>query len=255
MDLGLEQFAYLDSPIHRWEARTRLVGLLALVFAFSFVQQMAVLPVMGAVTAVLFLLSRLPVTFWFNRLRYPGVFLLVVAVLLPFFSGTTVVWQMGPLALRQEGLLAFLLIFVKFVCILTISLVLFSTAPFLTSIKALRALHVPPILADMLLLTYRYIFELGHDLHTMERAMRLRGFQAGRLSGPGVRALAALAGTLLVRSYEQSERVYQAMVLRGYGQLAARPTDEFVATGRDWAALTAVLLLALFFVTAEVVLR
>ena len=255
MDLGLEQFAYLDSPIHRWEARSRLVGLLALIFAFSFVQQMVLLPMMGAVTAVLFLISRLPITFWFNRLRYPGVFLLVVAVLLPFFSGTTVLWQMGPLALRQEGLLAFLLIFVKFVCILTVSLVLFGAAPFLTSIKALRALRVPPILADMLLLTYRYIFELGHDLQTMERAMRLRGFQAGRLSGRGARALAALAGTLLVRSYEQSERVYQAMVLRGYGQPVARPADEFVTTGRDWAALTAVLLLALGFVTAEVWLR
>jgi len=100
VDLGLEQFAYLDSPIHRWEARSRLVGLLALIFAFSFVQQMVLLPMMAAVTAVLFLLSRLPVTFWFNRLRYPGVFLLVVAVLLPFFSGPTVLWQMGPLALR-----------------------------------------------------------------------------------------------------------------------------------------------------------
>ena len=30
--------------------------------------------------------------------------------------------------------------------------------------------------------------------------------------------LAAVMGTLLVRSYEQSERVYKAMRLRGYGQ-------------------------------------
>ncbi|MBK8988754.1 MAG: cobalt ECF transporter T component CbiQ [Chloroflexi bacterium] len=254
MDLGLEQFAYLDSPIHRWEARTRLVGLLALIFAFSFVQQMALLPMMGLVTAVLFLLSRLPITFWFNRLRYPGIFLLAVAVLLPFFSGQTVLWQLGPLALRQEGLLEFLLIFVKFVCILTISLVLFGAAPFLTTIKAMRALRLPPILADMLLLTYRYIFELGHDLRTMERAMRLRGFAAGRLSARGARALAAVAGTLLVRSYEQSERVYQAMVLRGYGQTVARPADGFMTTGRDWAALTAVLLVALGFVLAEAML-
>ncbi|NJN20531.1 MAG: cobalt ECF transporter T component CbiQ, partial [Leptolyngbya sp. RL_3_1] len=32
---------------------------------------------------------------------------------------------------------------------------------------------------------------------------------------------AALLGTLLLRSYERSQRVYKAMRLRGYGQVAA----------------------------------
>lgn len=59
----------------------------------------------------------------------------------------------------------------------------------------------------------------------MQRAMKLRGFQAHHLSPRNVSLLAALMGTLLVRSYEQSQQVYQAMMLRGYGYgLASQPT-------------------------------
>ncbi|MEL6936120.1 MAG: energy-coupling factor transporter transmembrane component T, partial [Cyanobacteria bacterium J06607_17] len=41
--------------------------------------------------------------------------------------------------------------------------------------------------------------------------------------------LAAVTGTLLVRSYEQSERVYKAMRLRGYGN-SRRPSSQ----NRGW---------------------
>ena len=34
MKLGLDQYANLDSPIHRWEQRSKLVALIALIFAF-----------------------------------------------------------------------------------------------------------------------------------------------------------------------------------------------------------------------------
>lgn len=257
---GLDKYAHLRSSLHRWDPRYKLVGLITLMFAFSFVQDLRLLPAMLAVTSGLYAASRMPLAFLLTRLRTPGVFVIVVAILWPFISGTTVIARIGPLSLRQEGTLAMGLIVVKFISILTISLVLFGTAPFLTTIKALRALGLPPILGDMTLLAYRYLYEIGNDLKTMERAMGLRGFRAQWLSSRALGVLASLAGTMLVRSYEQSERVYKAMILRGYGH-SSHPRDQFHrmvcirAHPRDWAGLVGVFLVAAGFVAMEIWLR
>jgi cobalt/nickel transport system permease protein len=255
MDLGLDIYAHLESPLHRWDARFKLVGLMALIFAFSFVRDLRLLPAMVLVTAILWAASRLPVIWLLTRLRYPGAFLLIVAILLPFMAGSTVLAQIGPLALRLEGCQELLRIVAKFASILTVGLVLFGTAPFLTAIKAMRALGLPAILADMMLLAYRYIFEIGGDLGRMETAMRLRGFRAHRFSARGVGHLAALAGSILVRSYERSDWVYKAMILRGYGEAPRGASGEFEAGRTDPILLAVLLFVAAGFVVAEVLLR
>jgi len=254
MKLLLDEYAHLDSPLHRWEPRCRFVAFIALIFAFSFVRDLRLLPAMFAASFALYAVSRLPVSFLLTRLRFPSFFLLMMAVLLPFLSGQTVIARLGPLALRQEGCLDLLLIVVRFVCILTAGLILFGTAPFLTTIKAMRALGLPPILADMTLFSYRYIYEIGDDLETMETAMGLRGFRERRLGSRSLGVLASLAGSILVRSYEQSERVYKAMVLRGYGR-PTRSRDEFQTRPRDVIAFVAALLVATGFVAAEILCR
>lgn len=254
MKLGLDEYAHLDSPLHRWEPKYKLVGLAVLIFALSFVQDLRLLPAMLAVSLTLYIVSRLPLSYLLTRLRAPGFFLLIMAVLLPFLAGRTVILRIGPFALRQEGCLNLLLIVAKFVSILTVGLVLFGTAPFLTTIKAMRALGLPPILADMTLFSYRYIYEIGDDLETMEKAMGLRGFRARRLGGRTLSVLASLAGSILVRSYEQSERVYKAMVLRGYGR-SPHAQEVFEAKPCDAIALCVALLVAAGFVAAEILFR
>ncbi|MEC4985686.1 MAG: cobalt ECF transporter T component CbiQ [Oscillatoria sp. PMC 1068.18] len=229
MKLALDKYAYLGSPIHRWEQRSKLVALLSLIFAFAFVQELILLPGMILITTILFVLSRLPWRFLLSRLRYPGWFIIGVTIFLPFVTGDTVIFQIGELAIKQEGCLQVLLIVTRFICILTVSLVLFGTATFLTSIKALRSLGLPSIIIDMTLLSYRYLEEFGNTLTTMQRAMRLRGFRNGSFSRRNLRILAGLTGSLLVRSYEQSQRVYQAMILRGYGNLSSEDLQQNLA--------------------------
>ena len=254
MNLGLDAYADLDSPLHCWDPRYKLLGLMSLIFAFSLARDLRLLPAMLVAGAIVYGASNLPLSFLLSRLRYPGAFLLIMAVLLPFLSGSTVLLEAGPLALRLEGCLELLRIVVKFVAIATVGLVLFGTAPFLTTIKAMRALSLPAILADMMLLSYRYIFEIGGDLGRMETAMRLRGFRVNRVSARGFGILASLAGSVLVRSHERSDRVYKAMMLRGYGQVPRQALGEFRAGRADVIALAGVLLVAVGFVVAEVLL-
>lgn len=256
MNLGIEDYAYLDSPIHRWDARYKLVGLGMIIFGFAFGQDLRLVPAMLLLTLIIFWLSRMPFGYLASRLRYPGVFLLTVAILLPLFSGQTVLFSLGPLAVRLEGLLMMLVVVTKFVCILTLSIVLFGSAPFLKSIKAIRVLGLPPILADMTLLSYRYIFETGNDLRQMQTAMRLRAFHLKGYDRRSLNRLAAMAGTMLIRSYEQSERVYQAMILRGYGQRPAWSlAREFQAVPADALATLAAGAIGVAFFSAELFLR
>lgn len=264
----IDEYAHLDSVIHRWEPHSKLVALVALIFAFAFVEKLTLLPGMVAVTVALFALSRLPLPFLRSRLRYPGLFLLGIVLLLPWFSGSTVLWQWGWLSLRQEGTLAVLLIACRFLCIITVVLVLLGTIPFLTTIKAMRSLGLPDVMADMMLLTYRYLFDVASNLNTMRRAMGLRGFGQGARyrqrrrrvwflpDGRDLRLLASLTGTLFIRSYEQSERVYKAMRLRGYSNRAKpqsftalqSPNPYFEAPWNAIATTITLLIAATFFV-------
>ena len=251
MKFILDQHAHLNSPIHRWDPRFKLIGFLLLIFAFSFVNDLYLLPAMALATLCIFAVSRIPVTFILNRLRYPSFFVFVVVILLPFISGSDVLFSIGPLDINQEGVEAAILISVRFFSILTLGLILFGTAPLLTSIKAMRSLGLPAILADMTLLTFRYLFEIGNYLHQMETALRLRGFNARRFSPRGFSTLAWLGGSILVRSYERSDWVYKAMIMRGYGHSTDISQSDFKSRPRDILGLGLVILTAIGFVTAQ----
>lgn len=216
MNIGLEQYSCRDSLLHRWNAKDKLLGLGALILSFSAVRQLEMLPVMVAITTSFFIVSQLPLQLWRDRLKLPGFFLVSMLLWLPF-NGETAIAQIGPWNLYSEGLESLLLLGTRFLCILTLGLVLIGTAPFLSLVRALRAWGLPSLLADMMLLSYRYLYEIGGEFKTMRTAMRLRGFQGSGFNKRTLNVLAGLAGSLLVRSYEKSERVYSAMRLRGYG--------------------------------------
>ncbi|NDJ59498.1 MAG: cobalt ECF transporter T component CbiQ [Chloroflexi bacterium] len=228
MSLKIDTYTHLGSPLHRAETRAKIIVFMAVIFAFALVRDLALVPFMLAVTAATYAVSRLPLRYLIGRLRYPGMFVLVLAIFLPLFAGQTVLVQIGPLAVREEGLILMLVTVGRFISIVTMALILLGTTPLLELIDALRRLGVPALLADMTLLTFRYLFEISDALLRMRRAMRLRGFELTRLDGHTLRRMTALIGSILIRSYEQADRVYKAMRLRGYG---ARPTDEAVGTG------------------------
>ena len=217
MKLILDEYANLNSPIHQWDVRYKIIALMALMFAFATVNNWYLIPLMLLVTAILYGISQLPFSFLVTRLRYPGFFLLGIIFLLPFLSGQTIIWQWGFFSIRQEGCLAVILIVSRFFAIMTTSLILFGTSSFMTTIKAMRNLGISPIITDMLLLSYRYIFELSHQLSMMLKATKLRGFKSSQISWRNLSVYAALTGGVLVRSYQQAEQVYKAMLLRGYG--------------------------------------
>ncbi|MCF8011503.1 MAG: cobalt ECF transporter T component CbiQ [Clostridiales bacterium] len=251
MKIALDSYHGMNTIIHRWEPRTKFIALMLLIFAFSFVKNIELIPVMIISSFILYTLSRLPFSFLLSRLCLPGFFIFIMLVLLLFLSQGTVLFKIGPLAVKKEGLSLAFLIAVRFICIITIVTILFATSSFVKIIKVMRSLGLPPLLAEMMTFTYRYIFEIGKDLMTMLDAMKIRGFKARSLKD--VSTLSSLAGTIFVRSYDQSDRVYSAMVLRGYGQPASFEED-FQAKKSDIALMIIVILTACTLTLAQIFL-
>jgi cobalt/nickel transport system permease protein len=221
-EIAIDVLVRQRSPLHRWEIRCKLLALVPLVFAFAAITELRLVPVIGAIALGCYVLAQLPWRFWWRRVRYPGLFMLALVAALPWLSGTDPLVTLPltdtlSLTLYREGSAAALLIAGRFLAILTVVLVLFATSSLVNLTRGLRSLGLSPILTDLVLLSYRYLVDVGRDWQQMRTAMRLRGFQLKRPNRRQLNTLAAAVGTLTIRSYEQSQRVYHAMRLRGYG--------------------------------------
>ncbi len=222
------------SPLRHWDARWRLLCLLLLAFAISQVTRVALLPWVALLTLAILLWSRIPLSAILQRLRYPSLMILAIVALLPFSVPGDELWRFSAIAITQQGVNAALLVLLRFLAILSLALLFFGVAPLVEHIRAARALGLPDLIADLALLTVRYLEILRRDLQRMRSASHLRG-DSGR-SWRSLFHLIGLTASLLLRSHERSARVYQAMRLRGYGlaQPPARLLPPPRSGPRDW---------------------
>ncbi|MDR1164882.1 MAG: cobalt ECF transporter T component CbiQ [Deltaproteobacteria bacterium] len=154
--------------------------------------------------------------FW-RKIFLVNVFLLFIWLAIPFsFSvpGETL-WVAGGVAVTREGVSLALLLSVKALSITMGALALAAASDVLELLGGARALGVPEKVVSLMLLMTRYVAVVGHEFGRLRDAMRIRGFRA-RFSLHSLRSLANLCGALLVRGFERAERVYAAMLCRGY---------------------------------------
>ncbi|MDW8404943.1 cobalt ECF transporter T component CbiQ [Chloroflexus sp.] len=106
---------------------------------------------------------------------------------------------------------------------------LIATTHFSELLTALAALRLPPLLVMILGMAYRYLFILQDEALRMLRARDSRSAalpdqRAGRSLLWRATITGRMVGTLFVRAYERSERIYAAMLARGYnGQPLTTP--------------------------------
>ena len=121
--MWLDKYCDFDSVIHNWEPRVKIIGLMTLIFTFAFISTLKLIPFIVVISISVYLLSGLPFSFLLSRLRLPGFFLITMLILLIFVSKGTVLFMLGPLAVKEEGLLSSLLIGGRFLSILTLIIV------------------------------------------------------------------------------------------------------------------------------------
>lgn len=159
----------------------------------------------------------------------------VLAVLLPFAEGGERVDVLG-VHLSVPGLYAAWGIVIKGTLGVAASLTVAATTTARELPLALSRLKVPGLITSMLVLMIRYVDVLSAEASRMRMARISRGDSPRTLHQVG--AIAKGVGALFLRSYERGERVYLAMLSRGYDgqvpQLALGPGSAAMATTRQW---------------------
>jgi len=176
-------------------------------------------------------IGRVPPAFLARRLVIELPFLLF-AVLLPVVGEGERVEILGvPLAVG--GLWAAWNIVVKGTLGVAASAILAATTPVAELLGGLDRLRLPKALTTIAGFMVRYADVIADEVGRMRIARVSRGHDPRWIWQ--ARALAASAGTLFIRSYERGERVYLAMVSRGYaGSMPA--LQDLGATRGQWLA-------------------
>ncbi len=224
--MELDRYIPRQSPAHRADARLKTVLIVAAVISI------ALLPV-GAFGAYGLVWLALVAASTFARLgpfrlaRGSWVVLPFMLVALPLLftrpGEALLTLELGPLRLSvtDVGLRDTLSILAKSWLSVQATLLLAYTTAFADLIDAIRALRVPAIIVSIISFMYRYLAVLTDEAGRMSRARQARSAAApvGRSGGSTAwraQVTGAMVGSLFIRSYERSERIYAAMLARGF---------------------------------------
>jgi len=150
---------------------------------------------------------------------------------MPFFGTGEKVNLLG-LSLYEAGIWAGAGIIAKGTLGVITAIILSATTSARDLLAGLEKLRVPAPLVNIATFMLRYLNVINDEMGRMKIARESRGFEA-----TGIRSwkiLAQTVGALFIRSYERGERVYLAMLSRGYAGtmpilLARKSTNWLVA--------------------------
>ncbi len=239
----IDRLSYKNTIIHNLDPRGKVV--VSLIFIITVVsygkyEVSALLPYF--LFPVLFMtLGEVPVSFLLRRVVIVSPFAILIGLFNPFFDRTTAVYLFGlPLS---KGMLSFFSIMLRFTLTISILILLIATTSFSGICYALRKFRVPELFINQLLFLYRFIFILVEEAMRMVRARDMRSF--GKKGGE-LKYFVNMVGTLLVRAIERAERVYHAMLSRGFnGIMPYRRKVNF--SGKDFIFIVLSLLLLYIF--------
>jgi len=157
------------------------------------------------------------------------------ALLMPWMgSGPQV--QIGGVWMYEAGLWSAWNILAKGTLGVLTAILIAATTPQAELLRGLSRLGLPDAFTQILTFMIRYFDVVAAESQRMRVARQSRGYDPRWLWQ--ARAIATSAGALFVRSYERGERVYLAMLSRGYtGALPA--SDASSASVAQWGAALA----------------
>jgi cobalt/nickel transport system permease protein len=214
----IDRFAQGDSPLHRLDARAKLLAVLAytaVLISFDRYAVAAMAPMAVAPLAWLWL-SGVPVRFALRRVLLLSPFILTLALASPLYDRSAHAAAMGPWQVELTGgWLTAMNVAIKFALGVLALTAMICTTAFSSLLEALDRLKAPRLLVMQLGLLYRYLFELIDRAMRVRRARDFRG--GGRApAGRRLRAVGGIVGSLLAQTLEKSQRVELAMASRGY---------------------------------------
>ena len=230
------------SPIHRLDPRAKIVGLagITVVAVSTPLRAWPVYAGCALALAAIAATARIgPGVVW-SRVRVILPLVVFVGAFVPFVRGGPAV-DVGPISLSEDGLATFALVSVKATIGALGAVLLGATTSFPDALHGLERLRVPRLLTVIAGFMYRYVFVIADEARRMRAALAARAYRPRHLGQVG--ALGRMITALFLRSYERGERVYLAMLARGYG--GTMPRFAVLTFGRADVVFLAALALAL----------
>jgi cobalt/nickel transport system permease protein len=231
------------SPVHRLDPRAKIVGLIAITLT-AVSTPVGAWPVFVAcalVLAAVTSLARVRVRDIWRRARFVLPIVLLAALLIPLFRTGGESYSLGPLTLHEDGLETFAAVAAKATIGTVAAVLLGATTTFPAVLRGLEAMRVPRLLVLIAAFMYRYLFVIVEEVGRMRAALAARGYQPRNALHAG--ALGRVATALFLRTYSRGERVYIAMLARGYNGRMPRLTP--LVFGRADVAFVAAVLTVL----------
>ena len=201
--------------MHALDPRIKIVGVTAFSLLIAICSRWsALLP--GLFFSFLFVLfSRLSLKKVCLRLILVNGLILFLWFFIPFSIGGKPLFHIGPFTATEEGILFSTLLTVRSNIILLCLICLVSTTSIFTLGRAMGKLRIPGKMVQLFFFTYRYVHVIDMEYRRMVNALKVRAFQP-KTNLHTYRTYAYLVGMLLVRSYDRSERIRNAMICRGF---------------------------------------
>lgn len=225
----MERTSQQSSPLHSIDARAKVVVLVL------FLGAMLSLPLRNLSDLLLFFIypialssmSGVSYSATLRRSLFVIPFVALIGIFNPILDRTPL-FSVGGVVVT-EGWITLFSIIVRGVLSVQAVLVLIYATGFHRFCRGIQRLGVPSIFTSQLLFVYRYMYVLLQEALSMNRAREARSF-GGR--SRGVRQWGIFIGQLLIRTVERAERIYRAMLARGFdGTL--RVSSESRWRGRD----------------------
>jgi cobalt/nickel transport system permease protein len=244
----LDPYRPRNSPIHHLDSRIKLVLAVSFILANTLIPTSA-WPVYILLLALILsaeLLSELGMGYVLKRSALAIPFVLAALPLIFTVPGKALgTLPIGHLAIPISalGLERFISITLKSWISVQAAIILAGSTSFPDLLVAMRALHVPRLMVSIFGLMWRYLFVLVDEAARLMRARLARSSVSDR---PGVktggtftwraRVTGGMAGSLFLRAFDRSDRIYMAMVSRGYdGEARSLPAPDIPAP--QWATL------------------
>jgi len=150
-----------------------------------------------------------------SRIIALNIFIGLLWLTLPFSIEGETLFAVKTFSFSLEGALYTFVITLKANAILLFTITLIGTTDVFALAHALFHLRFPRKLVYLTIFLYRYVGVLHEEYERLAHTVKARSF-CPRTDLYSLRTYGNMVGMLFVNSYERSERIYQALTLRGF---------------------------------------
>jgi cobalt/nickel transport system permease protein len=217
--INLDEYTKGRSALHKLDARIKVLCAIISICCIVCLTHWYAPLIFFAVCFGLVIYSRAPLKVYFRRLLIPISLIAFIGIIMPFTYGTTIIarvpWLMLPI--YSEGIYFGVLVFTRCISAVSVLNLLILVTPITKVMDSLAWFRMPAVIVDTMLLMFRYIGILSDESTRMYRAQASR---CGHSKSVGYckkfTNFGTIAGSLMLRAFDRSVKVGNAMISRGY---------------------------------------